>query len=191
MQLLDRINAIIHEPAFEQSLEAAGSSVLDFQIDWAQYQIFENLPENFKAAILAGEAALTSTESVEPVLAELNKEPEVIIEEPTFVVASLAAEEEEEEKDDGSDVPSTEEDEADTFKPEAIKSRVSDIIPDEVEEEEDVNDDTPASVLIKRERETTARKSVQSANFLRYYYKTRNVAPEIAEQHIKAREAKS
>lgn len=53
--LLDRINAIISVPEFEASLEREGSDVMEFQLEWPQYDSFDALPGRFQRAILAAE----------------------------------------------------------------------------------------------------------------------------------------
>jgi hypothetical protein len=59
-QLHDRINKIINTESFEKTLIAEGSSVFDFQLDWASHDSFEALPAAFQKAILAGEAELAN-----------------------------------------------------------------------------------------------------------------------------------
>lgn len=57
--LEDRINRVINTDAFEKSLNEDGLVLFDFQLDWAQYSTFDNLPPAFKKAILAGETELS------------------------------------------------------------------------------------------------------------------------------------
>ena len=58
MDLHDRINQVIHTHAFEQTLEAEGKSMIEFQLEWADYGTFEKLPAVYQKAILAGEQEL-------------------------------------------------------------------------------------------------------------------------------------
>ena len=58
MDLHDRINLVIHTDAFEETLESNGKSMIEFQLEWADYGTFEELPAVYQKAILAGEQEL-------------------------------------------------------------------------------------------------------------------------------------
>lgn len=53
--LEDRINKVIHTKGFEDVLHKNGLLVLDFQCNWDKFKEFENLPQIYQEAILAGE----------------------------------------------------------------------------------------------------------------------------------------
>jgi hypothetical protein len=59
-ELHDRINRVINTQAFEASLSANGIDLFEFQCSWCTLSkgSFDNLPEPYKAAILAGESEL-------------------------------------------------------------------------------------------------------------------------------------
>ncbi len=61
--LHDRINRVINTLAFEDSLEASGIDLFDFQCSWAKLSEgrFENLPQEYQKAVLAGEQELAQT----------------------------------------------------------------------------------------------------------------------------------
>ena len=58
--LIDRINKVIHTHAFEDTLCQAGWSLIRFQIDFGieTPTRFDQLPELYQQAILAGEEQL-------------------------------------------------------------------------------------------------------------------------------------
>lgn len=59
-ELHDRINRVIHTRAFEQTLEASGIDLFEFQCEWCKLGNggFDGLPQVYKNAILAGEQEL-------------------------------------------------------------------------------------------------------------------------------------
>jgi hypothetical protein len=65
-ELHDRINQVINTEAFERTLQEKGIDLFEFQCTWHELSKgeFDNLPEGFKAAILAGEKELSSTEEL-------------------------------------------------------------------------------------------------------------------------------
>ena len=65
--LHDRINRVIHTRAFEETLEAAGVDLFQFQIDWCKLSngSFEGLPTSYRDAILAGEKELLGCREME------------------------------------------------------------------------------------------------------------------------------
>lgn len=62
-ELHDRINRIINAAAFEKYLGEHGIDLFEFQCSWAKLSKgkFENLPEHYQKAILAGEQELAQT----------------------------------------------------------------------------------------------------------------------------------
>ncbi|RBP40596.1 hypothetical protein DES53_108303 [Roseimicrobium gellanilyticum] len=63
--LHDRIARVVNTTAFEEYLDAHGSSLIEFQATWNQCKgEFSNLPEVFQGAILAGEAELNESGAV-------------------------------------------------------------------------------------------------------------------------------
>ena len=61
MKLHDRINRVINTEAFERVLEEHGKYLFEFQSEWPSFASFEELPEDYKTAILAGEAELSGS----------------------------------------------------------------------------------------------------------------------------------
>ncbi|MCE0483800.1 MAG: hypothetical protein LV479_06135 [Methylacidiphilales bacterium] len=61
MKLHDRINRVINTEAFEKTLLEKGKYLFEFQCDWPNYATFEELPEEYRIAILAGEAELSGS----------------------------------------------------------------------------------------------------------------------------------
>lgn len=62
-ELHDRINRIINTLAFEKCLASHGIDLFEFQCSWAKLSEgnFDKLPENYKEAIICGEAELAQT----------------------------------------------------------------------------------------------------------------------------------
>lgn len=62
-ELHDRINRIINTDAFEKSLGEQGIDLFDFQCSWTKesHGSFDNLPQAYKDAIIAGEQELAQT----------------------------------------------------------------------------------------------------------------------------------
>ena len=149
----------------------------------AAQAVFTNLIDS--NVLIPAAASEEEASEGEPAAAELEKEPEVAVEEPAVAVAQVAGEEEgQEEKDEGSALPPPEEDEAATDQALGMKNRVQDVSPEADSDEGDEDDDTPASVLLKREKEKTERLKQQKANLVRYLFKKRGKSPEEAEQYI-------
>jgi hypothetical protein len=62
--LHDRINRVINTQAFEKYLEAHSIDLFEFQCSWSKLSeggFFEKLPEQYQAAIIAGEAELSAS----------------------------------------------------------------------------------------------------------------------------------
>jgi hypothetical protein len=62
--LHDRINRVINTQAFEAHLAAHGIDLFEFQCSWAKLSEggqFDKLPEQYQAAILAGEKELLTS----------------------------------------------------------------------------------------------------------------------------------
>ena len=62
-ELHDRINKIINTEAFEKELERQGIDLFEFQCSWVEKSQgdFNNLPESYQGAILAGETELKTS----------------------------------------------------------------------------------------------------------------------------------
>jgi hypothetical protein len=62
-ELHDRINRVINTPAFEKCLADNKIELIEFQCTWFKLSKgqFDDLPKQFQAAILAGEAELEGT----------------------------------------------------------------------------------------------------------------------------------
>lgn len=150
--------------------------------------IFRNLIDS-KILIPKSSEEETEVEG-EPAAAELEKEPEVAVEDPAAAVQSVTAVDDVgEEEEEGSAVPPPEEDEADTFQQPEVKSRVADISPEEPEIEDD-NDDTPASVLLKKEQQKQARMKDQARKLVNYIWAKRGKSPEEAAKYLEHLKAK-
>jgi hypothetical protein len=63
-QLHDRINKVINTLAFEARLHERGRDLLEFQCSWHEYGSFDQLPEPYQDAILAGEAELAASGNI-------------------------------------------------------------------------------------------------------------------------------
>lgn len=64
-ELEARINRVIHIPEFEEVLNRYGSGIIEFQCMWSKAKSFDDLPEAFQCAIIAGENILNHTGIVE------------------------------------------------------------------------------------------------------------------------------